>query len=100
MSSWGVNAVATEKSGSGDHDHISRVHVSNTGSATTGVWLSRATVVEDIRNGRDDYYTQADGIKAAVKVVECPLCDFRDYLRSERDKTTADNLLALPRTSP
>lgn len=97
MSSWRVNAIATEKAATGSHEHISDVHVSNTGSATAGIWLTRATVVQDIRTGGDDYYTQADETRAAVKVVECPLCTFKDYLRSEKDKTTADNLLALPR---
>jgi hypothetical protein len=97
VSSWRVNAIATEQSVSGTHEHISEVHVSNSGSATDGIWLSRGIVVADIRNSGDDYYTLVDENRAAVKVVECPGCTFKDYLRSEKDKTTADNLLALPR---
>jgi hypothetical protein len=97
MSSWRINAVATEKSVTGSHEHISEVHVSNSGSASEGIWLSRATVVQDIRSEGDDYYTLAGASRAVVKVVDCPLCSFKDYLRSERDATTADNLLALPR---
>lgn len=93
MSSWRVNKVRTEKSSTGSHDHISAVHASNSGSATEGIWLSRATVVGDIRTSGDDYYTLAGGSRAAVKVVQCPNCTFSDYLRSERDKTTADNLM-------
>jgi hypothetical protein len=97
MSSWRVNAVLTEKSATGSHEHISNVRVSNSGSSTDGIWLTRSTVVHDIRTGGDDYYTMGGGSRAAVKVVTCPLCTFSDYLRSERDLTTADNLLALPR---
>jgi hypothetical protein len=100
MSSRRVNAIATVKSATGSHEQISDLHVSNTGSATSSIWLTRATVAQDIRTGGDDYYTLADGTSAAVKVVECPLCSFKDYLRSERDKTTADKLLAQPRKQP
>lgn len=97
MSSWRVNGIDTERSASGSHEHISAVHVSNAGSATEGIWLARATVVADIRGNGDDYYTLVGSARAAVKVVGCPHCTFGDYLRSERDATTADNLLALPR---
>ncbi|HEY4266943.1 MAG TPA: DUF3892 domain-containing protein [Galbitalea sp.] len=98
MSSWRVNAVQTEKSAGGPHEHISSVRVSNSGSATDGIWLTRSTVVHDIRTGGDDYYTLGGGSRAAVRVVTCPLCTFADYLRSEHDLTTADNLLSLPRS--
>ncbi len=98
MSSWRINAIHTEKSAPGSHEHISAVHVSNSGNPTTGVWLSRDTVARDIRTGGDDYYTLGGGTKARVQVVTCPLCTFADYLRTERDRTTADNLLSLPRS--
>jgi hypothetical protein len=97
VSSWRINAIDTERSSSGWHEHISAVRASNTGSSSEGIWLSRATVVKDIRSGGDDYYTEAGASHATVEVVSCPLCAFADYLRSERDATTADNLLSLPR---
>ncbi len=97
MSSWRVNAVHTEPSSDRGHEHISGVHVSSSGKATSGIWLSRATVVSDIGSGGDDYYVEAGGSRAKVVVVHCPLCRFGDYLRTERDRTTADNLLSLPR---
>jgi hypothetical protein len=62
------------------------------------MWVSRTTVVRDLRAGGDDYYAELGGSRAAVKVVQCPLCLYGDYLRSERDTTTADGLLSLPRS--
>jgi hypothetical protein len=97
VSSWRVNAIHTELSSDGLHEHISEVKASSAGSATAGIWLSRATVVTDIRSGGDDYYTEAAGNRAKINVVRCPRCTFPNYLRSERDATTADNLLSLPR---
>jgi hypothetical protein len=97
MSSWRVNAVHTEPSSDRGHEHISAVHASSVGDPKSGVWLSRATVVNDISSGGDDYYVDAGGSRAKVVVVHCPLCTFTDYLRTEKDATTADNLLSLPR---
>jgi hypothetical protein len=98
MSSLLVNAIATEPSGNGAHEHIRQVRASATGGAFDGIWVSRATVVRDLRTGGDAYYTEAGGSRAAIKVVQCPLCSYSHYLRSERDTTTADNLLSLPRS--
>jgi prephenate dehydrogenase len=35
--------------------------------------------------------------RAEVIVVSCPICSYRDYIKTVRDFTTADNLLSLPR---
>lgn len=91
MASFQIVAVRTDWSTDSSHEHISEVKTSG-GS----IW-SRATVVKDIREGGDSYYTEVDGSKADVIVVECPNCTFDDYIRTTADSTTADNLLSLPR---
>jgi hypothetical protein len=99
MSSWRINAIHTDASSDRSHQHISAVHASSGGHPTSGVWLSRTTVINDIRSGRDSYYVDAGGSRTTVVVVRCPLCNFADYLRTEKDATTADNLLSQPRES-
>ena len=92
MASYQVTGVRTEKSADGYHEHISHVRC-----GTSGMILPRQTVVNDIRSGGDSYYTIGGGQTAEVEVVTCPKCTFRDYLKTKADKTTADNLLSLPR---
>jgi hypothetical protein len=91
MANFHVTGVRTEKSGDGYHEHISAVQIN------WATILPRQTVVNDIRSGGDSYYTQGGGQRAEVEVVSCPNCTFRDYLKTKADKTTADNLLSLPR---
>jgi hypothetical protein len=91
MASFQIVAVRTESSSSGSHEHISKVKTSG------GSEWSRATVVKDIREGGDSYYTEVNGSKADVIVVECPNCTFSDYIKTTADSTTADNLLSLPK---
>ncbi|MBF6606084.1 MAG: DUF3892 domain-containing protein [Chloroflexi bacterium] len=56
------------------------------------------TVVSDLHQpGGDRYYTDAGGTRANVVVVTCPSCTFNDYLRTDPDRTTSNNLLSLPR---
>ena len=86
-----IVAVRTESSADGSHQHISEVKTSG------GNEWSRDSVVKDIRNGSYSYYTEVDGSKAEVIVVECPNCTFGDYLKTTADGTTADNLLSLPK---
>jgi hypothetical protein len=92
MASYQVTGVRTEKSADGYHEHISHVRCGSTNTI-----LPRQTVVNDIRTGGDSYYTLGAGQRAEVEVVTCPKCTFRDYLKTKPDKTTADNLLSLPR---
>jgi hypothetical protein len=91
MASFQIVAVRTESSASGLHEHISAVKTSGGGE-----W-SRSTVVYDIRHGTDSYYTEVNGNRADVIVVDCPYCNFSDYIRTTADATTADNLLSLPK---
>jgi Protein of unknown function (DUF3892) len=91
VASFQIVAVRTEDSESGQHEHISMVKTSGGGEWT------RETVIYDIRHGSDSYYTEVDGTRAEVIVVECPRCTFSDYIKTTADDTTADNLLSLPR---
>jgi Protein of unknown function (DUF3892) len=91
MASFQIVEVHTELSSSGLHEHIAAV------KTTGGYEWSRDTVVKDIRYGTDSYYTEVNGARANVIVVECPYCTFSDYIKTTADYTTADNLLSLPR---
>ncbi|TAM78568.1 MAG: DUF3892 domain-containing protein [Chloroflexota bacterium] len=92
MSRFQVTGVRMENAGPIHHEHISDVQIEGTAI------LSRQMVVNDIRNpGGDDYYTQAGGVQVEVVVVRCPNCIFNDYLRTDPDRTTNNNLLSLPR---
>lgn len=92
MSTFQVTGVRTERSPTGYHDHISHVRI---GAATI---LTRGTVVNDLRiPGGDRYYTEVNGRKANVEVVHCPNCTFADYIRTDADASTANNLLSLPK---
>jgi hypothetical protein len=89
---WQITAVDTEQSPGHTHEHISDVFIKDS------FWLSRDTVVQDIRNPYgDDYFTMVRGHEADVIVVSCPVCAFRDYLRTKADGYNENNLLSLPR---
>jgi hypothetical protein len=92
MTRFRITGVRTELSASRTHEHISHVRIG------AGAILGRQTVVADLRSSSGDrYYTEVSGREAEVVVVACPACDFRDYLRTTADATTANNLLSLPR---
>ncbi len=91
MSTFQVTGVRMEASVIGYHEHISHVRI----GAANNI-LRRQIVVDDIRSGGDSYYTEAGGIRAGVVVVRCPDCTFNDYLRTDPDKTSKNNLLSLP----
>jgi hypothetical protein len=98
MATFQVIAVETEQASYSTHEHISRVQVRSEGSGGTGFCLSRSTVVADIRkSGGDRYYTEVSGRRANVEVVSCPRCTFTDYLRTDADSSTSNNLLSLPK---
>jgi hypothetical protein len=73
------------------HPHIGRVRL------TDGTIESRAQVIRYIRQGWN-YVTWAAGVPAArVIVAGCPICGSGDYITTEPDWTTGNNLLDLPR---
>ena len=87
---WQITKVHAEQGPGSAHEHISAVWV--------GFELSRSTVVADIRNPQgDNYYTSVTGHRAEVVVVGCPVCGFSDYIKTDADQYTTNNLLSLPR---
>ena len=94
MSTFQITGIGMEASANGLHEHIAKVHI----GGAPGFDLSRQTVVNDIRNPTGDrYYTEAGGTRVSVVAVACPSCTFQDYLRTDPDKTTSNNLLSLPK---
>ena len=89
-----ITAIRTEKPYGAAHEHIAYVQL----NANPTFVLSRATVIKDLRNPYGDrYYTLANGVRADVIAVGCPFCSFSDYITTEPDWTTTNNLLSLPR---
>jgi hypothetical protein len=93
-SSYQITGVRTEQPNGAAHEHISMVELSNRSDQR----FSRQTIVNDLRNPYGDrYYTYAAGTHADVIVAGCPHCGAGDYITTEPDWTTANNLLSLPR---
>ena len=94
MAQFEITRVRTVQPVELHHEHIEEVELNDNPS----VRISRATVVRDLRNPYGDrYYTYARGTLANVIVVGCPSCAFGDYITTEPDWTTENNLLSLPR---
>jgi hypothetical protein len=92
MATYQITEVHTEASSvGGHHEHIAKVRCSD------GTTWSRETVIKDIRYGDDSYYTYGGGAYADVTVGSCPCCSYGDYITTEPDYTTENNLLSLPR---
>lgn len=93
MSTFEITGVRTETTPDDPHEHITAVRL-----GTAEVIISRATVIADLRSPTGDrYYTYGGGKLADVIVVTCPQCAARDYITTEPDSTTANNLLSLLR---
>ncbi|HEY8501364.1 MAG TPA: DUF3892 domain-containing protein [Solirubrobacterales bacterium] len=90
MASLQIVAVRTERIEPDRHAHITAVKTSD------GREWSRDAVLADIRSGADRFYTEIDGKRVSVMDVECPECNYGDYIRTKADQITADNLLSLP----
>lgn len=74
----------------GSHRHIAALCLSD------GRRVNKSQAISDINNGRETYHTYADGQVATVEVVDrCARCRSQ-YLRTDRDTTTRNNLLELP----
>ncbi len=94
MATYRITAVHLEQSASGTHSHIAEVELNDTPSCR----ISRDTVIKDLRSVYGDrYITAANGTAAKVIVAGCPTCGYGDYITTEPDWTTENNLLKLPR---
>lgn len=88
-----IDGVRTAKPPGYEHPHITHVRLAN-----SGVILTRATVIADLRSPYGDrYITFAGGVRADVIVAGCPYCGYGDYITTTPDWTTDNNLLSLPR---
>ncbi len=62
------------------------------GSAGGGWRWTRQQVIDSIKAKTNTFYTNVDGVRADVAVVNVPNCD---YVRTHADGKWNDNLLAL-----
>lgn len=84
--------VRTVKPRGAAHEHITDVQLRH------GTVLPREIVIKDLLSPSGDrYYTWACGVRANVVVRDCPHCSASDYITTEPDSTTENNLLSLPR---
>ncbi len=90
MASYEIVKVRTVQPPGYSHPHISHVQL----AGDSRVW-TRETIIKDIGNGHA-FHTRGGGYTADVIVVRCPFCSARDYITTEPDSTTANNLLSLP----
>jgi hypothetical protein len=92
---WQINGVRLERPPDHRYGHITHVRIAH---ASGDFILSRETVITDLEQRYGDrYYTYAGGLRAEVIVVDCPACGRGDYITTEPDDTTENNLLDLPR---
>lgn len=63
------------------------------GSGGSGWKWTKEQVIVSIEAGTNTFFTQVDGIRADIEVIEGPNSK---YLRTRADGTLNDNLLSLP----
>jgi len=94
MATYEITKVRTVQPYGATHEHIDEVELSN----RTDQRFLRSTIIADLRSYTGDrYYTNGGGARATVIVAGCPVCGSGDYITTEPDYTTANNLLSLPR---
>ena len=91
MAAYKITAVRTEQPYGYDHPHIASVQLSD------GTVETREQVIYYIDQLKLTYVTSAPGVpEAKVIVAGCPECGTGDYITTEPDYTTENNLLSLP----
>jgi hypothetical protein len=90
---YSITAVRLEDGpGYGYDPHIAAVRLSD------GTVETRAQVIRYIEELKMTYVTSAPGVpEARVVVGNCPKCSTGDYITTEPDWTTENNLLELPK---
>ena len=88
-----VTGIRTEPSAIQTHDHVAAIR-----QGTNPQLIKTAVVAADLRDPAGDrYYIETGDQRTDLVVAACPICNIPDYLRTTRDRTTADLLLSLPR---
>lgn len=85
-----ITSVHKEPSASGSHKHIGKV------KTTADLIYSRQEVINSINQGNEWYSRSPGGTQARVRVRECRYGDLTEYIRTDADSTTTDNLDNLP----
>jgi hypothetical protein len=90
---YAITAVRLEDGPAAGYDpHIGKVQLSD------GTIETRRQVITFINEYKMTYVTSAPGVpEAKVIVAGCPQCGSGDYITTEPDWTTQNNLLSLPR---
>lgn len=89
-----ITAVRVETTADDPHEHIARARI----GFDTSTGLSREALVSSLKDARGDRYdTFANGELTAVVLRTCPKCSATDYITTNSEHTTANNLLELPR---
>jgi Protein of unknown function (DUF3892) len=91
MASYRVDATYKESvSAGGEHRHIVSLCLED------GRRIPKAIAIRNTRLRAETYYTLRQGQRAEVEVsTQCPRCH-GEYLRTNQDSTTKNNLLELP----
>jgi hypothetical protein len=91
MASYRVVRTDKESTSAGDyHRHIAALCLEG------GRRVPKLQAIRNIRTGAESYYTYADGQRAEVEVANrCSQC-YSEYLRTNKDTSTKNNLLSLP----
>ena len=91
MASYRVDATdKVSVSEGGEHRHIVTLCLED------GRRIPKAVAIRNTRLRAETYYTFRAGQRAEVEVsTQCPLC-YSEYLRTNQDSTTRNNLLELP----
>jgi hypothetical protein len=87
-----IRAVHLERAPGATHDHIARVRLVGFPDSQD---YSRAKIIAAINLG-DIFFTN-ESPPARVIVHPCPVCSSYDYITTEPDYTTQNNLLSLPK---
>ena len=91
MASYRVDATDKESvSAGGEHRHVVSLCLED------GRRIPKAVAIRNTRLRAETYSTFRAGQRAEVEVsTQCPLC-YSEYLRTNQDSTTKNNLLELP----
>lgn len=91
MATYRVTRTVKESTGPGGwHQHIAALCLED------GRRVPKATAILNVKTGVEGYYTYAGGLRADVEVArQCSRC-YSEYLRTNQDTTTLNNLLSLP----